>query len=310
MSPSWTKRFSAAPSVKAGIAIGRQQVCAVVLGANRGNHEVRAIHAQRMPLPLFAAQPDMATGKILADVLHAISDGFLGEFAAVHVALPDTVIRSTVLDLDELPKTADMRETLVRWRFAKEWQRSEDTLDCCGFDMGEDRGKRLLFGQAGDRPWLDCVRGALARSGIMPWSLNAAAAYRFNYFHDALVGGAGAMLSLDPDCWNLLLWDDSGRVRQVLTRMRENLADEDGAASIADEVERAILAYVHGDNSRKVGRLFLAGNETEMATLAAIFDGRLRKRVVVLHADERISGTVAGMRDGLAPLALAAALST
>ncbi len=294
----------------AGIAIGRNQVCAVVLGANGGNHEVRAIHRQDLSVPLFAAQPAMATEAGLADALHAISDEFRGEFASVRVALPDTVIRSTVLDLDELPKKADMRRALLRWRFAKEWQRPEDSLDCCGFDLGEDHGKRLFFGQGGDRPWLDCVRRALTQAGIMPWSLNAAAAYRFNYFHDAIVGGEGALLSLDPDCWNLLLWDDKGRVRQVLTRLRKNLAAEDEAAAIADEVERAILAYVEGEGGRRVGRMYLAGSEAEMAMLAEIFDGRLRERVVVLHVDTGISGSVAGMRDGLAPLALAAALST
>lgn len=310
MSPSWTRRLSVAPSVKAGIAIGRNQICAVVLGADADKHEVRAIHMLDAPGPLFSAQPTLATEARLAELLHAISDGFRDEFAAVHVALPDTVIRSTVLELDELPKNADMREALLRWRFAKEWQRPEDSLGCSGFDMGEDRGKRLFFGQAGDRLWLDCVRRALGQAGIVPWSLNAAATYRFNCFHDAIVRGEGALLSLDPDYWNLLLWDDAGRIRQVLTRLRVDLATEDEAASIADEVERSILAYLQADDSRRVDRFYLAGSEAEMGKLAGILDVRLRERAVLLHADTGISGTAAGMRDGLIPLALAAALNT
>ncbi len=308
MSLSWTRRFSVAPSVSAGIAIGRNRICAVVLGANGDDRQVRAVLRQDMPVPLFAAQPDTAAEHGLAKVLHAISEEFRGEYASVHVALPDTVIRSTVFDLDELPKTTEMREALLRWRLAKEWQRSEDSLDCRGFDLGEDRGKRLLFGQAGDRAWLDCVRRALAQAGIMPWSLNAAAVYRFNCFHDAMVGSGGALLSLDPDCWNLLLWDDTGRVRKVLTRLRQDLAVEDEVASIADEVERAILAYVQG--GIRIGRFHLAGSGAEMAILAEMFNARLRERVVALHADTGISGTVAGVRDGLAPLALATALNT
>jgi len=308
--PSLTKRFSVAPAVMAGISIGRNQVCAVVLDANGGKHEVRAIRTQDLSVPLFAAQPTIETETMLADALHTVSEGFRELFASVRVALPDTVIRSTVLELDELPKTAAMREALLCWRFAKEWQRPEDSLDCSGFDLGEDHGKRLFFGQAGDRPWLASVRRALARTGIVPWSLNAAAVYRFNFFHDAIVGGGGALLSLDPDCWNLQLWDDKGRVRQLLTRLRENLAAEDEAASIADEAERAILAYVQGNGSRRVGKLYLAGSDAEMAALARVFNKRLSEQTVLLHVDEQISGTVAGMRDSLAPLALAAALST
>lgn len=307
---SLPRRFSAAPSVVAGIAIGRNQVCAVVLDAQGGKHEIRAIHTQDMAVPLFAEQPTMASEAGLVQALDEISEGFRREYASVHVALPDMVIRSTVFDLDDLPKTADMRGALLRWRFAKEWQRSEDSLDCRGFDLGEDHGKRLFFGQAGDRPWLDCVRRALARNGIATWSLNASSIYRFNCFQDAVVGGAGALLTLDPDCWNLQLWDDRGRVRRILTRLRENLAVEYEMAAIADEAERAVLAYVQGDGSRNVGRVYLAGNAAEMAALAEVFDRRLRERAVQLHADERISGSLAGMRDGLAPLALAAALST
>jgi hypothetical protein len=263
-----------------------------------------------MPVAIFAGQPTAETEARLGDALHVVSDGFRGEFVSVHVALPDTAIRSTVFELDELPKSEDMRNALLRWRFAKEWQRPEDSLDCRGFDLGGDCGKRLFFGQAGDRLWLECVRRALVQARIMPWSLNAAAAYRFNFFHDAVSDGGGALLSLDPDCWNLLLWDDKRRFRQVLTRLRENAGAADEAASVADEVERAILAYVLGEDSRRVGRLHLAGSESDIAALAEIFEGRLNERAVLLNVGEGISGVVAGMRDGLAPLALAAALSS
>lgn len=309
MLPSLTKRLSLAPAVMAGIAIGRNQVCAVVLDAAGGKHEVRAIHTHDMPQALFTAQPSIETEAMLVEALLAVSGAFRDLFAAVHVALPDTVIRSTVFELDELPKSAAMRESLLHWRFAKEWQRTEDSLDCHGFDLGEDQDKHLYLGQAGDRLWLDCVRRALARAGIVPWSLNAAAVCRFNCFHDAIAASGGALLSLDPDCWNLQLWDDQGRVRQLHTRLRENLAAGDEAASIADEAERVILAYVQGNGSRKVGKLYLAGREVEMAFLAAAFDNRLSERSVPLHADQGIPASVAGMRNGLAPLALAAALS-
>lgn len=310
MLPSLTKLFSATPAVMAGISIGRNQVCAVVLDMKGGVHEVRTIQTQNLSGPLFAAQPTMETEAMLVDALLAVSGEFRDLFASVHVALPDTVIRSTLFEFDELPKSADMRDTLLRWRFAKEWQRSEDSLDCSGFNLGEDQGKHLYFGQAGDRLWLDCVRSSLARAGIVPWSLNAAAVYRFNYFHDVIAGSGGALLSLDSDCWNLQLWDDTGRVRQMLTRLRENMAAEDEAASIADEAERAILSYVQGNGVRRVGKLYLAGSEAETATLAVLFNNRLSERAVQLQADKGIYASIAGMRNGLGHLALAAALST
>jgi hypothetical protein len=293
----------------AGIAIGRNQVCAVVLDAAGGKHQVRAIHTQDLTMPLFTAQPTIEAEAMLVDALRTVSGEFRDLFASVHVALPDTVIRSTVFELDELPKSAAMRESLLRWRFAKDWQRPENSLNCHGFDLGEDQGKHLYLGQAGDSLWLACVRRALARAGIVPWSLNAASVCRFNCFHDAIAGNGGALLSLDPDCWNLQLWDEQGRVRQLHTRLRESLAAEDEAASIADEAERVILAYVQACSNRAVGKLYLAGREEEIAFFAAVFDKRLNEPSVTLHADQGIPASVAGMRNGLAPLALAAALS-
>jgi hypothetical protein len=298
-----------APSTVAGIAIGRDQVCAVVLDAKNQACEMRGINRHELPAPLFAGPPTPETESALAAALQSVGAELRAAFAAVHVALPDTVIRSTVFELDELPKTADLREALLRWRFSKEWQRPEDSLECRGLDLGADQGKRLFFGQAGDRPWIDCVRRALVRAEITPWSLNAAASYRFNRFHDAIAGGEGALLSLDPDCWNLLLWDEAGRVRRVVTRLRANATAQDEMKLIADEAERAILAHASGLGSSQAGKLYLAGSEAETAALAVLLDNRLHREALPLHADQGITGDVAGMREDLAPLALAAALN-
>lgn len=307
MSLSWTRRFSVAPPTVAGIAIGRDQVCAVVLDAKEQACEMRGLYRHDLATALFVGPPSAEAEAALAAALQSVGAELRAIFAAVHVALPDTVIRSTVFELDELPKSADLREALLRWRFAKEWQRPEESLECRGLDLGADQGKRLFFGQAGDRPWLDCVRRALARAEITPWSLNAAASYRFNHFYQAIAGGEGALLSLDPDCWNLLHWDAAGRVRRVFARLRTNTRTEDEMKLIADDAERAILAY--GRGSSPLGNLYLAGSEAETAALTALFEHRLHGQVVPLHAGKGIAGNGAGTREGLAPLAMAAALA-
>ena len=293
----------------AGIAIGRSQLCAVVLAAGTGRPVLHAARVQPMDRPLFEVQPDAAAEDALAQALLAVSTGFRELYAPVHVALPDSVLRSTVFELDQLPKKPQLRQSLLRWRFAREWQRSEDSIDCRGADLGRDGAHHLFFAQGGDSAWLACVRRALARAGIRPWSMNAAAVYRFNGFHDQITGAAGALLALDPDSWSLLLWDDKARLRQVLTRLRESQASGDEAAAIADEAERAILAYVQGDGHRQVGRLHLAGSQRDITALARVFDARLREPARVLRADAVFGANLESVHDGLAPLALVAALS-
>jgi Tfp pilus assembly PilM family ATPase len=308
VSRSWTSYFSSAPKVRAGIALGRSQISAVLLAAQANALDVRSLVRHELPLPLFAGQPTAEAEAGLADALNAVSGEFRAKYAAVHIALPDTVIRSTVFELDELPKPSALREALLRWRFAGEWQRPEDSLECRGQDLGQDSGKRLFLGQAADRPWVECVRRALAQAGITSWSLNAASGYRFNRFHDAIADEGGALVSLDPDCWNLLVWDGAGRVRRVLTRLRDGRAAQEEMQSIADEAGRAVLAYVEKSGGG-VGRVYLAGSDSEMAALAGVFDERMHTKALHLHADEGVSGAVAGIRTGLAPLALAAALN-
>jgi hypothetical protein len=310
VSPSWIKRWmgrlAAHPESTVGIAIGSRAVCAVLLSGDAGSHEMRAMETRELAKPLFGGASTAADEASLTEALRAVSEAFRGRFAAVRVALPDTVIRGAVFDLDELPKTENLRGALLRWRFAKEWQRPEEALECRGAALGEDGGKYVYFGQAGDRPWLGCVKGALAGAGIVPWSLNAAAVCRFNCFHDDMTSGGGALLALDAECWNLQLWDAAGRVRRVLTRLRVAGAAEYDA--IVNAVERAILAYVHEGGGRAVDRLYLTADEAEVQDMAAAFNGRLREGAIWLRPDAKVAGTLAGMRAGLAPLALAAAL--
>lgn len=309
MSPSWTKVLRTAPARMAGIAIGRDHVVAVVLTGKGGQPALHSHHSQPLPARLFDGSPDAAAEDALARALLAVSAEFRELYAPVHVALPDSVLRSTVFELDQLPKKAQLRQSLLRWRFARQWQRSEDSIDCRGADLGPDGAHHLHFGQGGDSAWLACVRRALARAGVSPWSMNAAAVYRYNGFHDQVAGAAGALLALDPDSWSLLLWDDKARVRQVLTRLRDSQAGGDEAAVIADEAERAILSYVQADSRRHVGRLHLAGSRIDTTALAGVFDARLREPVRVLRADAGIDAKFEALLDGLAPLALVAALS-
>ncbi len=309
MSPSWTRAWRCAPASLAGIAMARGQLCAVVLAPGTSQPQVQAVHMQPLAVPLFEGDPSAAAEDALVQALSAASGEFRARYAAVHVALPDTVLRSSVFELDELPRSTGLRQALMRWRFARQWQRSADSLDCRGAVLGQDGAAHLLYAQAGDSAWLACVRRALKRAGVVPWSLNAAAVYRFNHFHAELTRAAGALLALDPDNWSLLLWDAQGRVRQIVTRLRERQAGGDELQAIAAEAERAILAYVQAGSGRQVGRLYLTGAPGEATALVRAFASRLREPAVVLSLESAVLAHGVTLTEGLAPLALTAALT-
>ncbi len=307
MSPSWTRAWRPSVSCRAGIAVGRRQLTAVLL------HEGQPldVQAQPLPVPLFEGVPTLAAEDALVRALQTVGASLAGRYAAVHVALPDFALRSTVFELDQLPGSVRLRQALLRWRFAQEWLRGEDSLECRGQDLGQDGARHLLFGQAGDGAWLACVRRALARADIGPWSLNAAAVYRFNGFHDTLRATPGALLALDPEGWSLLIWDAQGRLRQVLTRLRadpgESAAHAAALTAIADEAERAVLAYVQAQGGRRIDRFYLSGEHVGIAALGQIFQARLREPARLLQAGPAGGMNAPDASVGLVPLALLAA---
>ena len=123
------RRLSPQPEAVAGIAIDGETACAALISGEPGEQALQAIEVVKLARPLFAGSPGAAEEAALAEALRQASEAFREKFAAVRVALPDTLIRSAGFDLDELPKTEALRGALLRWRFAREWQRREDALE-------------------------------------------------------------------------------------------------------------------------------------------------------------------------------------
>src|SRR5262249_46019959 len=94
---------------------------------------------------------------------------------------------------------------------------------------------------------------------------------------------------LAADAWSLWLWDARGRPRFARSRWR---SPRESHADIALEIERLIVAYVHGDASRGVERVHVLAGE-EAVAMAAALDARLRDPCIPLAAE---SGTGEGAR--------------
>jgi Tfp pilus assembly PilM family ATPase len=314
VSPSWTSRWfrwSAGPKASVGIAIGRREVCAVhaVLG-EKGAH-VKTVHSVPLPDDVFAGPPTPAAESALASAFVKVAAEARGKYIPCHVALPDPTMSFTVFELNELPKSGKTRLELVRWRFAKEHATPDQALDCDYQELGQENGKHLLLGQAADNAWLQCIRRALQHAGIVPWSMNLGAAYRFNQFHDrfAREKHGAAMVLMDPDSWSVFLWDAATRPRMARARWRAGT--DDGPETydrIALEAERSILSYVRSGNNGSVTRVYAASHASELEGLAAALDRRLREKCVPLTAAIADPEKSLRLQDhALASLSLAAA---
>ncbi len=317
MSPSWTDRWfpgSVSAKVSVGIAVGRREICAVHIEPRRAGARRYTIHSAQLSCELFGGSPTLEAESALASALANVAAPAKQRFVPCHVALPDPMMMFSVFALDALPKSEKLRRELVHWRLAKEYSTGDAALDCAHQRLGEEQGKHLLLGQGVDKAWLQCIRQALRRAGVTPWSINMGASYRFNQFHDRFASDkhGAALIALDPDSWSVLIWDAAARPRLARARWRV-IADEEAEAYdvIALEAERSILSYVRAGKDNPVARVYVTGSASELAGFTAALDRRLREGCLplALNGADPVEGRK--IEDhALAPLTLAAAVAS
>ena len=299
---SWIERARGrfAPAASAGLAIGRDYVGFAHLAAAPGGWAVQTLTEAKFDPPLFPGAPSPQALAALGKALQTVPGSVRGRYLPVHVSLPDAVVRWATFELDQMPKTRAAQIDLVRFRFGRQGVNGTHVYTCQA--LQRDGDKYLLFGMAVDKAWQRFVNDALVRAGIVAWSLSANVCRQFNCFHDRLAQASGALVGLAPDAWSLWIWDSHGRPRYARARWRTGPEDH---ADIALEVERSILAYVHGQPGLTVARVFtVAGEETD--AMAGALDARLREPCARLSAED--AGVKGTRRAGSAALSLAAAM--
>jgi len=300
VSRSWTERAGLSPAATAGLAIGRDYVGLAYVERGKGNGQVR-LAEEPLDAQLFDGAPTPRAAEALAKALRKAA-GFLAKrYLPIHVSLPDALLRWTVLELDQLPQKRDAQLELVAFRFARQGLTGHYVHACQ--PLGRERGKHLLLGVAADAGWHRLVSEALEQAGLVAWTLDANACRQFNLFHDRLTAASGSLVALAPDAWSLWLWDEAGRTRYVRGRWRTGGGDHE---EIALDVERAILAYVHGDPSRTVAKVFAAAGE-ESEALERALNARLREPCMRLTVRD-LKAIAPGQGAATAALSLAAAL--
>jgi len=252
--------------------VGREQVACALLAHDKGVTSLLATRAVRLESPLFNGAPTSLLRSALARALAELMLPIRGRHVPVHLVVPDALARSAAFELEEVPANATALERLVQFRLGKEL--GANTGVCVSQSLGEAEGRKVLLGATLDAGWLELLRGACADAGIVPWTLGAAGAAIFNSFETQLAGKSGALVALSPDAWALWAWDANGLPRPLRAQWRGTGADE---SSIAAEVERTLIAFTDGHESRAVERLAVWPAGAGEA-LASVLDERTGQR--------------------------------
>lgn len=308
---SWTRRLRIESDYRVGIALSQSMVCVAVVDATAEQPIVCSIRQGSIEQSLFTPGSVDSDGNLLQKSIMPIVGELKEKPYPVHVSVPDTAVRAVTFELDELPKTRSTLHSLARWRMSNELGRSENDLECQVNVMGTDRGKHLIYVQAGDRYWLDKVRSTLTACGIMPWVMNSASFYRFNHLHDEGLSRSSAMISIYDDCWTLQVWDDANRIRLTVTRIRKIPQGHDEIASIANEINRVLRAWLITHPDYKVDKLYLTGRKAEVESImSAHIHPELFCEIITVDATNIMVGNKFNETSPLASLAIMAACIT
>ena len=266
MSRSWTDSFAGArrSGFSGGLEIGRDVVRYVEIESKAGRSRVCSMSSARIDVPLFEAEPTAANGKAIADAVARVAGTTRNRYLPLHVCVPDPLVRTAIFELEELPKNADARKALAKFRLQRDLpsQECEYRTEALG---ALNNGKQLLLGMAMSSAWCRAVIEALQTQGIVAWSLTGRLTRLLNALSGNLTGTNGVLICGMDDSWALAAFDSQGRLRYV--RSQWSTASLTPAA-IAAEAQRAILAYVHQDANRSVEKicLFTPGGQVDLAT--------------------------------------------
>lgn len=258
---SWTRRLSLENDLSIGIAISRNSVCAAKIKEQDGKPNVIWIKQTTIDQPLFEHDDIHPNSDALSKALKTIVNSLDNRSSPIHVALPDTVIKTSTFELDDLPKSNKTLSSLAQWKMADNFGRIDRELVCRTLSLGTDNGKHLLYAQAGYRYWIEHITSSFNACGIVPWTINSASHFRHNYLNSQGIAPASTMLSVDDDCWTLQLWDSDARIRLTLTRLRRILQSRCDEDFIINELVRVLRAWRVNHPDLTLDTLYLDGSK-------------------------------------------------
>ncbi len=303
---SWIDRLQRAspPLPLAGLVFGRERIGFALLRREGDALSVMQARETILDRPLDPA--DRSSVQPVAQVMKTLTAEIAGRYLPLHVSLADSLCRMTVLELESVPADRAGQRSLAAFRLEREVGHPPASVNCQS--LGQDDGKSLLLAASLDDDWAGYLGDILTQAGLVPWSLGTNLLCQFNRFHERLTTNdrGGALLALSPDAWSVLIWDAQGRPRVIRSRVRHPGADD--YESVAGELERLILAYVHGAPQREIATIHVLADNPAMAQ---ILDRRLKtpSRRINPHEGCRWEGVAVPPPGSIASMALAAALT-
>lgn len=299
-----------APPGAIGLGFGNKSAVAVRVERAGGGCRITHIAQEALPFtPFRGTAPRADEAAIFAHSLQRLAGAIPQGHWPLRIALPDPAAIFQALEFDALPAAARERAAIGRFRMEKE-SPAVAQMECAFQVVNEDAGRSVMIASAVQRAWLDCLRAGCRAAGFVPAVIDIALNHLFNRFHDTIAAGEGdgALISIEPDAWSILFWDQARRPSFLRTRWRDAQGGKDGDyETIAQDVERLVRAYVLAAPGRRIDGIHLCAGEDCRAPFAERLNARMRAPCIHLDAAQGISAAPEIAIRGISPGVLAAA---
>ncbi len=277
----------------------------MILRQQEGVWQVARVQEMPVPFSLFEGEPPADAAPVLAQLWPALLPEAVGRYVPLHLALPGAAVSLRVFDLDVVPKSEQDRFNLASWRLNQELAASYE-LACAHQIVERAAQGGALLAIALDARWLACLNESCSAAQIVPTVIDAGYSFMFNHFHAQLVAcpECCALIYLEAESWSLLVIDVEARIRLARSWWRNSAPvsdhspatnkradDRDDYQAIALEAEQAIRAY-NLVGATAIGRISIAGEGADIASLAAILDSRMRQpcQILAMNPAEELNG--------------------
>lgn len=296
-----------------GLAFSRKSVWAAQTIGAVGKSRMKWCEKITFENPLFHGLPTEETTSRLTMALKPILEKMKDSYVTLQIALPDPTAHWEVFELDKVPAEGKAVNEFLAWRFGQAQEKTVSPLVFTSQLLGMEGNKHLFLGLGFDRNWLEAIQRAVGAADVRASVTDAAFHYRFNLFNEMLTlqKSGGALVTFEPDFWNLLLWDDHGRPRLVrskwwnkpIYRWKDIPLDE-----TILEVERTIRSHLSSRKNHSVENLFILAPQEWLDPIVEKIQKRTNGSCSGLSWNEMIQIDPKADQASIIPSALASAV--
>jgi hypothetical protein len=219
--------------------------------------------------------------------------------AVLRVALPGPLVQTTVLRVEERPKSRSEAEALITWHVTRQTGDGKPrhvAAHCISCAIGDHR----LYGIAVDESLYRCIVETLAAERRALEVVDATTTCRWNSLSEVVRGRPGVMVDIQDGYWTLMMWEETRHPLLVKSGWRTPGGGAAEAGRMAREVFRLLASAGREGGGGQAEGFFLSARPEE-AGIAG--DALLQTAGVafnVLAADantcgERVGGLPAAM---------------